>query len=101
MNIKKSNLTTFCISHKYIEYLDNLDLNLIGSDGNLKKYPLNWFKDNLGKKEISSKNKQYGTLTSIYWIWRNKINTLNKNSYIGICHYRRFWLKENHDKNVN
>ena len=53
MNIKKSNLTTFCISHKYIEYLDNLDLNLIGSDGNLK-YPLNWFKDNLGK-EISSK----------------------------------------------
>lgn len=101
MNIKKSNLTTFCISHKYIEYLDNLDLNLIGSDGNLKKYPLYWFKDNLGKKEISSKNKHYGTLTSIYWIWRNKINTLNKNSYIGICHYRRFWLKENHDKNVN
>ena len=42
MNKKKSNLTTFCISHKYIKFLDSLDLNVIGSAGNKFDYPKNW-----------------------------------------------------------
>lgn len=100
MEKKKSNLTTFCISHEYIKFLDKLDLNNIGSGGFKKKYPYNWLKDNIGSKEISSKNSNYGTLTSIYWIWKNKTKKIKSNDYIGICHYRRFWLKEKHDKKI-
>ena len=101
MNKKKSNLTTFCISHKYIKFLDSLDLNVIGSAGNKFDYPKNWLKDSSGKKEISSKNPNYGTLTSIFWIWKNKTNYIKANDYIGRCHYRRFWLKENYDNKIN
>ena len=98
---KKSNLTTFCISHKYIHFLDNLDLNIIGSGSYKKKYPKNWFKDNGNRDNISNKNKNYGTLTSIYYLWKNKIKTIKKNNYIGICHYRRFWLKKKHSKKIS
>ena len=49
MNRKKSNLTTFCISCKYLEYLEKLDLSLIGTDGNFKKYPSYWLKENHDK----------------------------------------------------
>lgn len=101
MNKKKSNLTTFCISHEYIKFLDSLDLNVIGSAGNKFDYPKSWLKDNSGKKEISSKNPNYGTLTSIFWIWKNKTKYIKANEYIGMCHYRRFWLKENHDSKIN
>lgn len=101
MNKKKSNLTTFCISHKYIKFLDSLDLNVIGSAGNKFDYPKSWLKDNSGKKEISSKNPNYGTLTSIFWIWKNKTKYIKANEYIGMCHYRRFWLKEKHDSKIN
>ena len=31
----------------------------------------------------------------------NKIINHNKNDYISISHYRRFWLKEKHDKKIN
>ncbi len=101
MNKKKSNLTTFCISHKYIKFLDSLDLNVIGSAGNKFDYPKNWLKDSSGKKEISSKNPNYGTLTSIFWIWKNKTKYIKANEYVGMCHYRRFWLKEKHDSKIN
>ena len=96
-----SKLKIFCISHKYFKYLDNLDIKKIGSNGHKKKYPNNWLKDSIGKNNISHKNLNYGTLTSIYWIWKNKINNINNNDYIGICHYRRFWLKKNHSKKIN
>ena len=54
MKKKKSNLTTFCISHEYIKFLDELNINTIGSAGFKKKYPRNWLRDNIGRKEISS-----------------------------------------------
>ena len=97
---KKSNLTTFCISHEYIKFLDSLDLNIIGSAGYKNSYPRYWYKDNIGTRNISLKNKNYGTLTSIYWLWKNQSNKLNINNYIGICHYRRFWLKQKYDKKI-
>ena len=50
------------------------------------------------EQKYLKKNRSYGTLTSIYWIWKNDINDLGPNDYIGICHYRRFWLKEKHEK---
>ena len=97
----KPNLKTYCISHEYISNLDKLNLNIIGSGAFKKKFPNHWLTDAKGKKNISKKNFNYGTLTSIYWIWKNDINNLNSNDFIGICHYRRFWLKKKHDKNIN
>ena len=98
----KKNLTNYCISHDYIDYLDTLNIKIIGSNGYKKKYPSHWLNDASGKN-ISKKNENFGTLTSIYWIWKNRINSknINKNNYIAINHYRRFWLKKNHSKKIN
>ena len=101
MKKTKSNLRTYCISHKYSRSLDKLKLIKIGSGAYKKKQPPNWLNDTMGKNNISKKNSSYGTLTSIYWMWKNEIKKLNKNDYIGICHYRRFWLKYNHDNIIN
>ena len=100
MSKNTSNLKIYCISQKYIKEMDKLNLNIIGSGGHKRKFPKNWLNDSMGQKHISKKNFNYGTLTSIYWIWKNHIKYLKQDDYIGICHYRRFWLKKNHDKKI-
>lgn len=39
---------------------------------------------------ISNKNPYYSELTGLYWIWKNNAN----DDYIGLCHYRRYFLNE-------
>ena len=101
MKNNKTNLTTYCISHEYSKKLNNLNLKFIGSGGSKKKFPLDWLNDAKGKKNISKKNHNYGSLTSIYWIWKNDIKFIKSDSFIAISHYRRFWLKENYSKSIN
>ena len=101
MKKNKTNLTTYCISHTYSKKLDNLNLNLIGSGASKKKFPKNWLNDAKGKRNISKKNYNYGSLTSIYWIWKNDIKFIKSDNFIAISHYRRFWLKKNYSKSIN
>ncbi len=92
-----SNLYTYCISHKNLNFLDSLNINMVGS-GNYSKNPdfynKNWLKDDNGEN-ISFKNKSFGTLTSHYWFWKNMLQSHKKDDWIAFCHYRRFWVKKN------
>lgn len=88
----------YCISNKKYSFLNRLNIFLIGAGAakkNRQFYPKNWFKDNSGIN-ISKKNKTHGTLTSHYWIWKNRL-PLTKN-WVAVCHYRRFWVKKNSRK---
>lgn len=40
---------------------------------------------------ISAKNPYYSELTGLYWIWKN----VNDADYLGLCHYRRYFLNGN------
>ncbi len=40
---------------------------------------------------ISVKNPYYSELTGLYWIWKNNACA----DYIGLCHYRRYFLNNN------
>jgi len=98
-----STINNYCITHKYFEFLNNLNLKVIvgGSEiRNISKIPDNWIKDNTGNN-ISSKNKHFGTLTSHYWVWKNHLNNFNDNDWIGFSHYRRHWIKKDNQNEID
>lgn len=39
---------------------------------------------------ISDLNEYFGELTGMYWVWQNDTTS----DYIGLCHYRRYFLNE-------
>ncbi|MGL3826980.1 uncharacterized protein DUF4422 [Candidatus Pelagibacter ubique HIMB4] len=84
----------------YVNFLDSLELEIVGAGGKDINYPDHWQNDSTGEN-ISNKNTNYAALTVFYWIWKNKINHLNDDDWIGLCHYRRFWLKSNHEQYIN
>ena len=100
--MKSNNLVTYCITQKKFNFLKKLDLNFIisGSKKIGAARDKNWFRDDIGKN-ISKKNRNFGTLTSIYWIWKNRQIYHKKYQWIAISHYRRFWLKEKYSKKIN
>ncbi len=58
--------------------------------GSKNKEKLGFICDDTGDN-ISSKNKNYCELTGLYWIWKN---IKDKNSIIGISHYRRYFTTD-------
>tara|TARA_B110000971_G_scaffold174914_1_gene180032 strand:+ start:6704 stop:7567 length:864 start_codon:yes stop_codon:yes gene_type:complete len=99
--MKSKNLEIYCITSEKIDFLENLNLKIIvgGAANKNKDFPINWLLDN-SNINISLKNENFGSLTSIYWIWKNELKKYKENTWVGVSHYRRFWLKEKHDKTI-
>lgn len=58
----------------------------VGREG---KEDLGYIGDNTGDN-ISLKNPNYCELTALYWAWKNL-----DADYIGLCHYRRYFMSKN------
>tara|TARA_Y100000389_G_scaffold148997_1_gene148213 strand:- start:156 stop:962 length:807 start_codon:yes stop_codon:yes gene_type:complete len=86
----------FCVTNLELKYLEELKLNLVGV-GN-KKFNNNYISCLKGKN-IQHKEKNYSELTFHYWFWKNELKNINKNTWIGFCQKRRFWLKS--DQKIN
>jgi hypothetical protein len=84
-------MTMYVITHKEISTTLPTGYTplLVGANSNKLPDNLTYLKDNTGEN-ISSKNPNYCELTGLYWIWKN---STAKN--VGICHYRRFFTKDN------
>jgi len=78
----------YCLTHKYYAHMENIGYNLVGQ-GN-QSFPDHWIRDNKGVN-ISNKNKYYDMYTFHYWLWKNKLKTLDENQWILFSTYRRFW----------
>lgn len=63
----------------------------VGAEG---KESLGYTPDNTGDN-ISAKNPNYCELTGLYWAWKNL-----GCEYIGLCHYRRYFGKSTHTKDI-
>ncbi|MGO5069840.1 DUF4422 domain-containing protein [Roseburia faecis] len=81
------NTKIFVMTHKKIEAIsDQMYIPLqVGSEG---KEDYGYIRDNTGDN-ISAKNLNYCELTGIYWLWKNM-----ECEVIGVCHYRRFFIRE-------
>lgn len=77
----------YVMTHKAIDELpEEIYLPLhVGREG---KEDLGYPGDHTGE-QISSKNPYYCELTGMYWLWKNVSCDV-----IGVCHYRRFFLRE-------
>jgi len=85
-------LKIYCVTNKEVSYLENLNLILAGVGK--KKFKKNYI-DCFEKINIQSKEKHYSELTFHYWFWKNKLRSLNNDTWIGFCQKRRFWLQSN------
>jgi len=81
----------YCITHNTLDFIEKLDL--IPSGVGEKLYPKNYIDEKNGTN-ICYKNPYYGELTFHYWFWKNKLNFYKKNDWFGVCHYRRFFVKD-------
>ena len=94
-----SSLRMYCIDlynedYNKIKSLEYLPVGL-GAD----TFKNEWLRDNTGEN-ISKKNSSYGELTFHYWLWKNKLNEINDNEWIGFCAYRRFWAQHSNSKKI-
>ena len=90
----------FCIdihnsNYDKIKQLNYFPVGL--GDDNFNK---NWMKDNIGEN-ISQKNPYYGEYTFHYWFWKNYINKIDDNEWVGFCAYRRFWSSDKNNFEIN
>ena len=85
---KKNKIGIYVVSHKEFDRPPMLDNGYhtiwVGSNA----YRFKGLKDNVGDN-IASINPVINECTAIYWLWKNC-----HDNYIGICHYRRFFLYE-------
>ena len=94
------NLKIFCISlsNEHLFTIKNQNYIPVGlGEGS---FSADWIRDNTGNN-ISTKNKHYGEYTFHYWFWKNMLNDIEDNIWIGFCQYRKFWKKNNDEKESN
>ena len=95
-----NNLEIFCICihNKLLDKIKEFNYTPVGLGTDT--FSSGWTRDNVGVN-ISSKNKFYGELTFHYWLWKNKLNSIDKDKWIGFCGYRRFWKNKCSDSDMS
>ncbi len=85
------NLNIFCATINYFKILEKLPSYIVPVGLGDKQFPANWLIEKKGEN-ISHLNKHYGQLTMFYWLWKNKINQMHAEDFIGSCEHRLLWL---------
>ena len=88
-------LEIFCVTNKKIDFLEKLNLTLVGVGQEI--FSENYIECKKGIN-IEYKEKNYSELTFHYWFWKNMLPSYSDDTWIGFCQKRRFWLSK---KNMN
>ena len=91
-----NNLDIYCVTNRKLSFLEKTSLKLVGVGQD--NFSDNYIKCNT-KENIYYKEKYYSELTFHYWYWKN-ILPKEKNSHVGFCQKRRFWLKSKVENNI-
>ena len=89
----EKNISIFIVMHKIIEVYNSKGFKplLVGAKRHKEDIPLNVEKDDSIQDNISEKNSNYCELTGLYWMWKN--SEIHDEEIIGLCHYRRYFVK--------
>ena len=87
-------MKVFCIDINNSNYNKIKELNYIPVGLGQDNFDDNWLRDNTGVN-ISHKNPYYGEYTFHYWLWKNYLEKIENQEWLGFCAYRRFWSNEN------
>jgi len=89
-----NNLELYCMC-LYDDHLENVKaLGYIPVGLGTNKFRSEWLRDNQGPN-ISHKNLYYGEYSFYYWFWKNKLNKIQENKWVGFSHYRHHWSSQN------
>ena len=94
--MKIKNIYCLCLHNELLDVVKKLNYIPVGLGENL--FDSEWIKDDMGTN-ISEKNKFYGEHSFHYWFWKNKIDKIEDNEWIGFCAYRRLWVNKNYSEN--
>lgn len=90
----------YCVTNKIQNYFKKLPYKFSGVGQN-NIFPKNYLIPNC-LDNIYHKEKYYSELTFQYWFWKNKLKKLKKNTWLGFCQKRRFWIKKyKNSKEIN
>ena len=92
-----NNLKIFNVTNRVDSLLDELYCQPAGVGKD--KFPDNYLECKSGDN-IFNKDPHYAEYVFHYWFWKNQLKNYDENSWIGFCQYRRYWLKEDYDKNI-
>ena len=92
-----NNLKIYCVTNKIDPLLDDLFCDPAGVGK--EKFPSH-YQDSKSGDNIHHKDPSYAECIFHYWFWKNKLKDYEDNFWIGFCQYRRYWLKENYDKDL-
>ena len=90
--MKKAKIYCLCLEDNLLDNVKNLQYLPVGLGAN--NFSDGWLTDNSGEN-ISNKNPYYGEYTFHYWLWKNHLDNIPDDEWIGFCAYRRFWQNKN------
>ena len=89
-----NNLEIYCMC-LYDEHLENVKtLGYVPVGLGKNKFRSEWLRDFEGQN-ISHKNLYYGEYSFYYWFWKNRLDQVPENKWIGFSHYRHHWSNQN------
>ncbi len=90
--MKNFNIYCMCLHDHHLNNLKKLNYVPVGLGQN--SFTNEWLRDKTGEN-ISSKNKFYGEYTFYYWFWKNLLQKLSSNEWVGFTGYRYHWSNSN------
>ena len=84
----------YCLSIK--KNILNLikELNYIPVGLGNENFSNEWLRDNIGDN-IANKNQFYSEYSFHYWLWKNMLEKISEDKWIGFSGYRRYWANSN------
>lgn len=84
----------YCLSIKknILDFIKELKYIPVGL-GN-ENFSNEWLRDNIGDN-IANKNQFYSEYSFHYWLWKNMLEKITENKWIGFSGYRRYWANSN------